>query len=243
MITIFRKIRQKLIANNSVSKYLIYAIGEILLVVIGILIAVQVNAAYENGKKNDLKKVYVNNLINDLSKDTLQLSTNLKLNLDSFLVNSDSVINFINNQNTTVEDIKEYAKTKGGFSGLRTVNTYNTNTYNLLVSTGNIDLFKDAVIQEIMELNRLQKLEKTISTGNRNTYFNQLNNYQDRYLLYLKSNLRLTETVWDKVDATKHAPIFTNTVFLHNHAITRYVNLTTDVFSKTKKLLNTLKTQ
>jgi hypothetical protein len=43
MITPFRRIRQKLIDSGSVSKYLLYAIGEILLLVTGILIALQVN--------------------------------------------------------------------------------------------------------------------------------------------------------------------------------------------------------
>ena len=43
MITLFRRIRQKLIDSGSITKYLLYAIGEILLVVIGILIALQVN--------------------------------------------------------------------------------------------------------------------------------------------------------------------------------------------------------
>ena len=43
MITLFRRIRQKLIDSGSLAKYLLYAIGEILLVVIGILIALQVN--------------------------------------------------------------------------------------------------------------------------------------------------------------------------------------------------------
>ncbi|NVJ85106.1 MAG: hypothetical protein HWE15_02315 [Algoriphagus sp.] len=43
MITFFRKIRQKLLSQNRVTRYLVYAIGEIILVVIGILIALQVN--------------------------------------------------------------------------------------------------------------------------------------------------------------------------------------------------------
>ncbi|MFN1835231.1 hypothetical protein AB2B38_008215 [Balneola sp. MJW-20] len=43
MITLFRRIREKLIASGSVTKYLLYAVGEILLVVVGILIALQVN--------------------------------------------------------------------------------------------------------------------------------------------------------------------------------------------------------
>ena len=43
MISLFRKIRQKLLKQDKAFEYLKYAIGEILLVVIGILIALQVN--------------------------------------------------------------------------------------------------------------------------------------------------------------------------------------------------------
>jgi len=50
MIKFFRKIRQKLIAENRASKYLFYAIDEIIIVVIGILIALQIN------KERDLLK-------------------------------------------------------------------------------------------------------------------------------------------------------------------------------------------
>ena len=50
MIKFFRKIRQNLLSENKFSKYLIYAIGEIVLVVIGILIALQINNWNENRK-------------------------------------------------------------------------------------------------------------------------------------------------------------------------------------------------
>ena len=43
MIKFFRKIRQQLLIQNKFSKYLLYAIGEIVLVVIGILIALSIN--------------------------------------------------------------------------------------------------------------------------------------------------------------------------------------------------------
>lgn len=43
MITLFRRVREKLVGEGNVRRYLIYAIGEILLVVIGILIALQIN--------------------------------------------------------------------------------------------------------------------------------------------------------------------------------------------------------
>ena len=48
MIKIFRQIRQSLIMENKTSKYFKYAIGEILLVVIGILIAFSINTWNQN---------------------------------------------------------------------------------------------------------------------------------------------------------------------------------------------------
>lgn len=50
MIKFFRKIRKNMIKENRTSKYLVYAIGEIVLVVIGILIALQVNNWNEERK-------------------------------------------------------------------------------------------------------------------------------------------------------------------------------------------------
>jgi hypothetical protein len=54
MLKFFRKFRQKLLSENKISKYLLYAIGEIVLVVIGILIALQINNWNEQKKiQND----------------------------------------------------------------------------------------------------------------------------------------------------------------------------------------------
>ena len=51
MINFFRKIRENMVKENRVSKYILYAIGEIVLVVIGILIALSINNWNEQ-KKN-----------------------------------------------------------------------------------------------------------------------------------------------------------------------------------------------
>ena len=75
MIKFFRKIRQKLLTENKFSKYLIYAIGEIILVVIGILIALQVNNANEVRKSyRELDKIN-QNLLQEFESNQKALNT------------------------------------------------------------------------------------------------------------------------------------------------------------------------
>lgn len=69
MITLFRRIRQKLIDSGSVTKYLLYAVGEILLVVIGILLALQVNNWNEQRKQLSAEQTFIAGVLNDLSQD------------------------------------------------------------------------------------------------------------------------------------------------------------------------------
>ena len=69
MIKFFRKIRHKLLTENKFSKYLIYAIGEIVLVVIGILIALQINNNNELRKEKETANILAFSLIQDLQKD------------------------------------------------------------------------------------------------------------------------------------------------------------------------------
>ena len=66
MIKFFRRIRQQLLIENKFSKYLLYAIGEIVLVVIGILIALQINNWNESNRDKKQEKVYLKNLKEDL---------------------------------------------------------------------------------------------------------------------------------------------------------------------------------
>jgi len=74
MIKFFRKIRQRLLTENKFSKYLIYAIGEIVLVVIGILIALQINNWNELRKTHIQDMEFLNNLKVELTVDISSLS-------------------------------------------------------------------------------------------------------------------------------------------------------------------------
>jgi hypothetical protein len=70
MLTFLRKIRRSLIESGAARKYLLYAIGEIALVVIGILIALQINNWNEERKMIKTVKVYLSNLIEAIQDDS-----------------------------------------------------------------------------------------------------------------------------------------------------------------------------
>jgi hypothetical protein len=68
MINLFRRIRQKLFAENNFGKYLLYVIGEILLVVIGILIALQIDNINEQNKLQSRQAELLEDLKSDLNE-------------------------------------------------------------------------------------------------------------------------------------------------------------------------------
>lgn len=69
MITFFRKLRASLLAEGKTGKYLKYAIGEIILVVIGILIALSINNWNEDRKESSIEQNYLKRLLIDIESD------------------------------------------------------------------------------------------------------------------------------------------------------------------------------
>jgi Family of unknown function (DUF6090) len=69
MIKLFKRVRQRLISENKFSKYLLYAIGEIILVVIGILMALQINKWNITRVNKSLESQYCIRLLEDLKED------------------------------------------------------------------------------------------------------------------------------------------------------------------------------
>ncbi len=136
MITFFRKIRLKLIEKGKLKRYLIYAIGEILLVMVGILLALQVNNWNEENKDRiieqgaliDLKQEFENNKIRF---DHLIKSKQIVLNQNR------KFIELISKGNYTAIDLLN-GRIGVGDGGIYTFNPSN-GVLNSLISTGKID--------------------------------------------------------------------------------------------------------
>lgn len=75
MIKFFRKIRQQMLNKNKTGQYLKYAIGEIILVVIGILVALQINSWHEENINSGKEKEYLAGFKNDLEKQIASFET------------------------------------------------------------------------------------------------------------------------------------------------------------------------
>ena len=80
MVKFFRKIRYDLMEKNKTGKYLKYAVGEIILVMIGILLALQVNNWNENRKEKKIETSILNELQSDFNSDLLSLKEDIELN-------------------------------------------------------------------------------------------------------------------------------------------------------------------
>lgn len=74
MIKFFRRIRQRLVAENKFSKYFLYAIGEILLVVIGILLALSINNWNSQRQLKKSNKVFLSKMLKDLDANEKRIS-------------------------------------------------------------------------------------------------------------------------------------------------------------------------
>lgn len=155
MLKFFRKIRQRLLSEDRFSKYFLYALGEIVLVVIGILIALQVNTWNENRKDNDLELKLLKSLQKDLETDLTNIS--LKIELDSLIAQTNKALvrSFKNDHLEEGIRIQKYKGiTYNSFGAVNRVMFFYPQkfAYQSIVNKG-IDIIKnDSLRQEIVNL-------------------------------------------------------------------------------------------
>lgn len=159
MIKFFSKIRHKMLKENRLSKYIVYAIGEIILVVIGILIALSINNKNEIRKQRDLELHYLSNIKTDLI-------LNIK-HLDNYINRRETSINSANEiiahyEGKPIKDLKAFSR--------HTVNIYTwrkffqiNNTFQELMNSGNLALISNDSIKDVL-LN-MESLYKVMKDG------------------------------------------------------------------------------
>jgi hypothetical protein len=165
MIKFFRKIRQNLLMENKTGKYFKYAIGEIILVVIGILIALQINNWNENRKTDDIRENYLKQLLVDLETDKIYYN-NMISTLELFAEEYNDFYKIYGEPGLNASKfILEIQK----INFLHFEIEFKTSTIKTLISTGDIKLFESTLRNKLTTYNGKQKHIMTVSNRNANS--------------------------------------------------------------------------
>ena len=253
MLRIFRNIRQKLAAENKVMAYLRYAIGEILLVVIGILIALQVNNWNENRKEHLIEIKYLKNLKHDLQSDSTDLVYYKNIRVG---------------QANAARELIELAKTKNVSDVFKLDSLYttvalwwefvpNNNTFEELRSSGNLKLLRnDSIKNLLLDLNK--ENEDLVSSRNhmRREYENYLYDQKNSLVNFLDVNdperiKNIIDWYYPNKESVKkntekikeqYRLLFNDTLFINGLALTagNLLWLIKDDYNKMQEIVNKL---
>ncbi len=169
MIKFFRKIRYRLVSESKFSKYLLYAGGEIVLVVIGILIALQINNWNQTSIRANLERKMLQELLTNLRKDSIDNAINARWY--ERVAKSARIINKTLEQKTPWHD-----SLANHYGNIYThgISTYNTSAYDNLESIGFNLIKNDSIRIALTNLygisyKLVEKTEDQLSKDNFNT--------------------------------------------------------------------------
>ena len=147
MIAFFRWILQRLLSKNKFSRYLLYAIGEIVLVVLGILIALQIN------NWNEERKTFINAelLLKQVHKE-LAFNINKAKKVIEFYRRKDSLVYTVLTKKVTYDDYKDSRKYTSLLFGIEEVNIADDAYRNLMVHQNQFNREQDLIISKLKEL-------------------------------------------------------------------------------------------
>ena len=158
MIKFFRKIRQNLVSEDRTGKYFKYAIGEIILVVIGILIALSINNWNEENNSKIKSSKYFEKLVSDLVQDTININ-NLINNCEQMQEGIDLYFNYFEQGNNPIQNLIDSTKSvKWRFFRYFPVNY----TYVDIQSSGNSNLIHEELRRSLIELSNAQEFLRII---------------------------------------------------------------------------------
>ena len=239
MIKFFRKIRQQLLSEKKFSKYLLYAIGEIVLVIIGILIALSLNKM--NEKEQALAKVDA--ILEDVMKE---LASNIKRG--TYLIyryrEVDSLSVLILNNKVTFNDYTA-DNSDALWSTATTWNKYeiSDNAFNLLLNNRNaIPVAYDKAFLYLNALHDIYKpnvieFNKRVST----LVINNLDDYEKHYEWFADPSKRdeeITYMLHSYKFKNKVERFLIEAIYTHRGAIIDYRVRAIKAYIEIAKVLN-----
>jgi hypothetical protein len=209
MIKFFRKIRQNLLIENKTTspdaasakagKYFKYAIGEVLLVVIGILIALQIGNLNEERKKDKKGIIHEKALKIDLLDDLKSLKLDFEYIKKELKINNsyaERLSNETSNLDTLVKIVRyEYV------GALNYLNELSKTTFNSLESTGEIALLEKDLAKNVQKYYSERNTEIVIANTNMRIYFNLFEPFMSKHPGYwFAIQGHLQDSYWKNVN-------------------------------------------
>jgi hypothetical protein len=241
MIKFFRKIRQNLLMENKTGKYLKYAIGEIVLVVIGILIALQINTWNTEYENNKIVRKNCKTLIENLEKDSTYI-----INIQQVMKSQEKeLIDFqerLSKSGTTIDTIIKIARYEFN-TPVQTVEFPNENAYNTLLLSGEINLFDREIAQDINDLYGQHQFRDKVSQENFAIYVQAIQTFNNSYSLNVPINTvkgHLQDKLWEEVNPKDLTAKFNN-LTLTRRIMTKQGDKLETILKETHLLLTKLR--
>ena len=151
MLSLFRKVRNSLVSSNSFGKYLAYAVGETILVVIGILIALSINNWNENRKDRIQEGKVLLEILTTLQKNNGVVNERLYY-IDKYQQSSDIIIDFIHDEISYSDTLNDHFL-NARFSGIGNLSAlFSQAGYTALKSSGFDIIRSDSLKSGIIEM-------------------------------------------------------------------------------------------
>lgn len=234
MISFFRHIRQKLLSQNRVTRYLVYALGEIFLVVIGILIALQVNNWNETRKTKKKEQISLQKLAKNLQEDIELLDEIIQedsLIFETLGKQYDQILNA-----KSVEDLEPL-----GNARFKVLLFYpNQSAYENLMSSGQLEIIQnDSLIQH---LQRYYRSVRIIQEGTDLSLRNYSREIETFFLNFdhVKTHPNLTKK---PISAYREDPFLLNSLYYKNGLVLIQIRNYSSLKVTAEKLLSSVQNQ
>ena len=156
--------------KNKTGNYIKYAFGEIILVIIGILIALQINNLNEERKTNNIKQIYYQQILVDIHKEKEYTQRQIE-RINKSIASYEDYREAIKNPNLTpIEIVFELDKVSKSF----TIFNFKSKTMEALESTGDIKLMPQTIREKLIDIKLHQEFLIRQQNTNDQQYFSSL---------------------------------------------------------------------
>ncbi|APU69455.1 DUF6090 family protein [Christiangramia flava] len=210
MIKFFRNIRQRLLRESRFTRYLIYAIGEIILVVIGILIALGINSTYQDYKEDKNTQAILRQLQKELVTDIKDAKR-----INDLYIKNMSLAKDVLNDSLTIDELMDDPN-RGFFFTQYVSFSYKTGSYNRIMQNTKVMPERYKVLLPFLD---------SIFVETKNTIDDYNESIKEEVMRTITDAFRLDSTEYRTAlwkDPQKNAgdllndPFFKNRVFLYN---------------------------